>query len=285
MKRCFLTILLAGCLFSRLWPAAGFGRVPLRINYQGRMADVAGSPVNLETEAAFSLYTCPSGGGAIWSETQSVRVVDGVFNVLLGRVNPLDPEDFSAYPAAYLGVKMGTDTEMTPRQEIAAVAYSLKTTGISVKNENVGIGTTDPEVELDVAGYLKSAAVAFFARNSSHCSAVQYVAWDIVSHNTGGAYNSANGRFTAPVDGLYHFAWGGINYPAATISRSYLHKNGVNYAAEGSQLRLDSGAAYGEGSNYATIPLAQSDWAAIYLEVGGHHADYGYFTGYLIAAQ
>jgi hypothetical protein len=259
--------------------------VPGKINYQGKLTDDLGNPVTLETEVTFALYTQGVGGGAIWSETQTVSVIDGIFNVLLGRLNPLQPDDFSAHPRAYLGVKVGSDAEMSPRPEIVSVAYSLKTAGITVKEGKVGIGTLEPETKLDVAGYVKSEVPAFFARNSSHRTAAQYMAWDTVSHNTGGAYDPSTGRFTAPVDGLYYFCWGGINYPQETVSRSYLYKNGSNYAGNATQLRLDSGAAYGEGGNCAVIPLAAGDWVAIYLGAGGLYSNYGYFTGHLVGAQ
>lgn len=283
MKIKYLTLWLTVLLLST---GAGWADdLPRLLNYQGKLADDMGVPLNLETEMTFAIYTAASGGGVIWSETQTVLITDGLFNVLLGTVNPLEPDYFSANPVTYFGVRVSDDPEMAPRQEIAGAVYSLKTAGFGVKDEKVGVGTAVPEAELDVDGYVKSEIPAFFVRNSGHRAAPEYVTWDAVYHNTEGGYDAGTGRFTAPVDGLYHFAWGGINNPAGTLSRSYLHINGSNYAAEGSQLRLDSGADYGEGSNYATIPLSQGDWVAIYLGVGGLHTTYGYFTGYLVAAQ
>lgn len=277
-----LTSILIFCLLVFSAPAAD---VPRLINYQGKLTDNLGGPINIETAATFAIYTRANGGATVWSEIQTVTVTDGLFNVLLGSVNPLDPDYFSTHPETYLGVKFGEEAEMTPRQEIVSVAYSLKTAGISVKDGKVGIGTATPGAELEVAGYVKSVVPAFFARNSSHRSAPQYLVFDTVSHNAAGDYNASNGRFTAPVDGLYYFCWGGINYPQETVSRSYLYLNGANYAGSATQLRLDSGAAYGEGGNCAAIPLQQDDWVAIYLGEGGFYSNYGYFTGHLIAAQ
>lgn len=154
----------------------------------------------------------------------------------------------------------------------------------------VGIGTISPTEKLDVAGnitasgYIKSTAVGFFARTNSHRSAAEYLVYNTTSHNTGGAYNNGNGRFTAPTRGLYHFCWGGIQNPASTVSRTYLHVNGSNYAGSGTQLRLDSGSAYGDGCNCATLPLDQNDWVGIYLGAGGAYQDYTWFTGHLVSA-
>ena len=278
----YFVLALAAC-FSGAGPVRG--EVPRLINYQGKLTDDLGMPLSLESEMTFAIYTEAAGGEAVWSETQTVAVTDGLFNVLLGTVNPLTPDYFSAHPAAFFGVRVGESSEMVPRQRIAAAVYSLKTAEITLADGKVGVGTAEPGAELDVDGYLKSSTPAFFVRNSSHRSATEYVAWDVVYHNTGGAYDTGTGRFTAPVTGIYHFSWGGINNPAGTLSRSFLHVNGANYAGDATQLRLDSGAAYGEGTNYATIPLSEGDWVAIYLGVGGLYSGYCYFTGYLVAAR
>lgn len=102
------------------------GEVPGLINYQGKLTDVLGIPVNAELEMAFSLYTEAAGGWAIWSESQDVTVTDGVFNVLLGKASPLGTDNISPYPSIYLGVRVGEDPEMMPRQEMASAAYALK---------------------------------------------------------------------------------------------------------------------------------------------------------------
>lgn len=152
-------------VFLLAWSLLGFCRlptlradVPRLINYQGRLTDDSGLSLNLDTEVTFSLYTRASGGAAVWSESQQVTVTDGIFNLLLGSQNPLEPDYFSAYPETYLGVKVGSESEMTPRQAITSVAYSLKTAGISVKEDKVGIGTDDPGARLEVNGAIKFSA-------------------------------------------------------------------------------------------------------------------------------
>jgi hypothetical protein len=68
------------------------------------------------------MYTVSSGGSALWTETQTVTVTNGVFNVLLGDVNPLNLPFFEPY---WLGITVGTGSELTPRIELTASAYSL----------------------------------------------------------------------------------------------------------------------------------------------------------------
>jgi hypothetical protein len=56
-----------------------------RISYQGRLLQ-GGDPVNATINITFRLYTVSSGGAAIWTETQSVVVDEGLFSVYLGTV-------------------------------------------------------------------------------------------------------------------------------------------------------------------------------------------------------
>lgn len=109
------------------WLAGGVrAEVPGLINYQGKLTDELGVPVNRDAEMTFAIYTEAAGGGSVWSESQDVQVTDGIFNVLLGSVNPLGPDYFAEGPETYLGVKIGEDSELAPRQKIASTAYSLR---------------------------------------------------------------------------------------------------------------------------------------------------------------
>ena len=153
MNKANLILVLVWCL-SLLGPGTIQAEVPPIINYQGKLTDQIGGPVSLEAEMAFSIYTEATGGGPVWSESQSVRVTDGIFNVLLGSVNPLEPDYFTAHSPTYLGVKVGLDSEMTPRPRLASVAYALKTEGINIREGNVGIGTKTPATKLEVNGVI-----------------------------------------------------------------------------------------------------------------------------------
>jgi len=97
--------------------------IPRMLSYQGKLLNNSGNPVRDSTYSVlFSLYTVPSGGSSLWSETQSVLTRAGLFSVLLGSVTPI-----GALPEAgtlYLGMKVGADPEMTPRIQIASAAYA-----------------------------------------------------------------------------------------------------------------------------------------------------------------
>jgi len=100
--------------------------VPGMVTYQGKLANPDGAPVDNGTYTIqFSIYDVTSGGTALWSETQSVLITDGVYNVTLGSVTPI-PTDILDYPALYLGMKVEDDSEMIPRQEITSTFYALR---------------------------------------------------------------------------------------------------------------------------------------------------------------
>jgi hypothetical protein len=99
--------------------------IPTIISYQGYLTDLGGNPINDTLEMTFSIYNVASGGTSLWSETHtSVIVTDGQFGVLLGSINPIYVSLLTG--ESYLGIKVGSDPEMTPRQKIASVAYALR---------------------------------------------------------------------------------------------------------------------------------------------------------------
>jgi hypothetical protein len=127
-RRLILTLavsVLSGFLFAQGLQAA----VPQMINYQGTLTDKSGTPVNGSYAIEFKLYDVPSGGAALWSEqwagTSQIPVVGGTFNVMLGFLSPIPTSFFSDHPVTYLGIKVGADSEMLPRQQITSVGYAF----------------------------------------------------------------------------------------------------------------------------------------------------------------
>lgn len=121
--RCIAAILFWGFFFAM--PA--FAMTPPAINYQGQLTDNTGAPVADDTYSiTFSIYN--GSGVLLWSETQgNVLVINGIFNVML----PADPGTYP-FPAGlfneelFLGVKVRTDPEMTPRRPLTSVPFAFK---------------------------------------------------------------------------------------------------------------------------------------------------------------
>jgi hypothetical protein len=145
-----------------------FSQVPQLINYQGVLIDSGtNQPVPDDTYSiAFSIYDVASGGTAVWTETQSVTTQDGLYSVLLGSITTLKPVIFSG-TEKYIGIKVGSDPEMTPRKRIVSVAYAYVAESVSgIANTfptdgNVGIGTKTPGEKLQVAGTIHSSTGGF----------------------------------------------------------------------------------------------------------------------------
>jgi hypothetical protein len=97
--------------------------IPSKMSYQGVLTDNVGVPKNGTFAMTFGLYSAPTGGSPIWSETQNaVQVTNGIFNVLLGSVNALNSSTFSV--AYWLGVQV-EGSVLSSRIELAASAYSF----------------------------------------------------------------------------------------------------------------------------------------------------------------
>src|SRR5689334_21848712 len=98
--------------------------VPNFLTQQGRLFDGSGVPVSTAKTFVFTIYADAGGATALWTETQSITLDDGYFSTSLGSVTPLPANLFDG-STRYLGIKVGADPEMTPRQPLTSVPYAL----------------------------------------------------------------------------------------------------------------------------------------------------------------
>ncbi len=118
MKRSILAI----SVFVFLMGAA-FAQIPRTISYQGVLTDANGNSVRDGNVALkFRLYEAANGGTPIWEETQSVNIVKGLFNAILGSATPLNVPFDKPY---WLGITVENGTELSPRIALTASPYSL----------------------------------------------------------------------------------------------------------------------------------------------------------------
>ena len=122
--------------------ATGINR---QINFQGKLTNSAGVNVSDSSySVVFSLYSVSSGGTAIWTETQSVTTVAGIFQVSLGSQTSLAGVNFNS-DTLYLGIKVGSDDEMTPRIRYTATPYAFnaeKLNGVTATQSATGFTLT-----------------------------------------------------------------------------------------------------------------------------------------------
>ena len=99
--------------------------IPRKINFQGRLADAAGTPKTGVFAMTFRLFTSSAGGTACHDETQTtVPVNSGLFSTIIGGAGGISTACNFAVQH-WLEVQVGTDPPMTPRVPLVAVAYSM----------------------------------------------------------------------------------------------------------------------------------------------------------------
>ena len=107
------------------WCSVLNAQVPRTLNYQGYLTNPSGAAINNSAlSLTFKLYPGASGGTALYSETQSVIVSNGIFNALIGSSTPLNLSFDQPY---FVGITIvGEPTEMAPRQPLATSPYAMR---------------------------------------------------------------------------------------------------------------------------------------------------------------
>jgi hypothetical protein len=110
--------------------------VTQNITYQGKLTDAAGNPLTGTYSVTFKLYGVSTGGTALAADTHTVQASKGLFTTQI----TADPGFFDGR-ALWLGVTVGADPEMTPRQELRPVPYALSLRpGAWITSEVLGQG-------------------------------------------------------------------------------------------------------------------------------------------------
>lgn len=212
---------------------AGLGySAPSYVDYQGRLADALGNPVDgVVSSMVFRIWSAPKGGSVVWVETQSVvQVESGLFHVSLGSVAPF-PSDLFDVDGRTLSIQVNDDPQMAPRIPILSVPYALNAAK-AVEADTATFATT-----ADTAATATQAASATFATTAGSAPA-----------DDDWAYSGANiYRSTGNV---------GIG-TAAPATPLHVHKASGNLATTFSATAGDS-VLQVSGSNDATIDFQKS---------------------------
>jgi trimeric autotransporter adhesin len=105
-----------------------YSQIPTTLSYQGMLSGSEGETVDDGMYTMhFNLYGESDPSASLWSETQSITVVNCIFNAILGAVNPLDLPFDEQY---YLGIAIGDGEELSPRIALTASAYSFRAKSI-----------------------------------------------------------------------------------------------------------------------------------------------------------
>lgn len=118
-RQIVLPLLAVGLLIGNV-----FGQVPRTIAFQGLLTDEQGNAfASGDYSVTFRLYNVAQDGAALWTEVQTVAVLDGVANATLGRINPLT----LAFDVQYwLGITVQQGgSELVPRIPLTSGPYAL----------------------------------------------------------------------------------------------------------------------------------------------------------------
>ncbi len=111
-------------LLTVLMTAAGGAINPI-LTYQGFLRDMDGVAYpDGAYQFTFVIYPDSVGGTALWSESQTLNVADGLVHANLGSVVPLAQSVFASAPL-WLGVQLESEPEFTPRHFIGSSVYAF----------------------------------------------------------------------------------------------------------------------------------------------------------------
>jgi len=102
----------------------------------------------------------PTGGVPLWEEFwtggNAVDVSDGLFSVMLGSINDTLCSAIEGRDELYLGITVGTDSEMEPRVQLGSVPFSMQALTVpdgSITTEKIADGAVTTE-KLDIGSDL-----------------------------------------------------------------------------------------------------------------------------------
>lgn len=156
---------------------------------------------------------------------------------------------------------------------------------ISFSTSSSGSETLTERMRIDSAGRVTMPyQPAFFVTQTSlgTSAAGSTVAFNYVFLNVGSHFSTSTNRFTAPIDGVYHFYFYSFLENDNTVSSEVqLYKNGGSISIR--NYTSDMASSYGPPVTFqATLNLIANDYMTVYTGLRLHANLGSYFGGYLI---
>lgn len=150
----------------------------------------------------FSLYAVETGGAPVYTETQTVGVINGVVSVNIGSITPI-PTSVDFNSTYYLGIKVGDDPEMAPRRKIGSVPAAFNSSTVDGRAPGVAANNVlllDSSGKINIQGGIATAGMlsATGIPVASGTTSLVQLGSAIVGGAAGGTYVGINtpGSFT-----------------------------------------------------------------------------------------
>ncbi|MEZ5326893.1 MAG: hypothetical protein R3F19_17730 [Verrucomicrobiales bacterium] len=98
------------------------------INYQGELRNADNQPISDgEYKIRFRIYPSAENSNPLWEATENaVQTSNGSFNVEIGADDPAFHQAISNSEAPHLGIKVGTNPEIQPKQKFTAAPIAIQ---------------------------------------------------------------------------------------------------------------------------------------------------------------
>jgi hypothetical protein len=213
-------------------PAAPAGG-KANLTYQGRLTNNSGTPINTTVNATFKFYD--SANSPIYTATRTITPTNGLFTVYLGDGADPDLDSWTLSQAASIGVSVGGNHEMLPRQALrSVVGHSENGQGV-VGSSNTGYG---------VNGFSDSGTGVYGFGNS----AVGVVGASQTSNGVYGYSVSGEGVVGQTESGDGVAGWTGEATRAGVLA--------TNVVVTGTALEISSGGIKATGAGIGTSTFA-----------------------------
>lgn len=229
--------------------------IPHLINYQGYLTNPDGTNLDTTVTINFTMYNSPTEGDMQWTETlPAVNVENGIFNCLLGSISPIT-DVFSA--DTWLGITVGNNSEMSPRQSIASVAHAYRVDTV----DGASGGIINGDVTILGKGTIGS--------DNLNTGLGAFVAG--IGDTASGDYSTVSGGNENVAGSEYATVGGGVGCNA--IGSKTTVSGGASNSASGAAATIGGGTGNEALAEYATVTggfagYASGDFSTV---CGGHH--------------
>ncbi|MBU0983845.1 MAG: hypothetical protein KKA42_08245 [candidate division Zixibacteria bacterium] len=178
-------------------------QVPSLLNYQGRLTNSAGVPLDTIVDLTFEVFADEAAVSAMWSEAHSgVSIIDGLFSLILGG-SAAFPDTLWSGSVRFIGVTVGGGPRLDPLTPIVSVAYAVR---------SGSAGSSDEAAFAAVAGVAQDVAADVI---DSHQIVDSSISFEDIGRNAAGegqvmkwngsawvaADDNTTGSFTLPYSG------------------------------------------------------------------------------------